>query len=313
MKALLALTALISTAAFAEYPERAVTVIVPFPPGGSVDPIARALQMGIQAALPGSLVITNQAGAGGTLGTAKVANSPPDGYTLGITTVGPLTTQPHMMASLKYGVGDFEYICRTHVTPQVLAVPANSPYRNLQELVADAKKNPEKISFASTGIGSLPHLAAVEFGQVAGFKWLHVPTKGDGEASTLAIQGEITGWVAGLQTFATLSPRLRALGILEPKRSDALPNVPTFREQGFDIVSMGWGGLIAPKATPASIVAKLSGACEKAAKAPAFEVILKNLMIPQGYQPAGEFSSFVKSEFQRYGRLIESTGAKKAD
>lgn len=312
-KTLLAIASLISTAALAEYPERPVTVIIPFPPGGSVDPIARALQQGMQAELGGSLVIMNQPGAGGTLGTGRVANAAPDGYTLGITTVGPLTTQPHMMASLKYGVNDFEYVCRTHVTPQVLAVPANSPYKTLKDLVADARKNPEKMTFTSTGIGSLPHLAVVEFGQLAGFKWLHVPSKGDGEASTLVMQGEITGWVAGLQTFATLSPRLRALGILEPERSPALPDVPTFREQGFDILSMGWGGMIAPKGTPANVIAKLSAACEKAAKAPAFETVLKNLMIPQGYQPAAEFGRFVNSEYQRYGRLIESTGAKKAE
>jgi tripartite-type tricarboxylate transporter receptor subunit TctC len=309
LKRSLAMLVLASGAAWADYPERAVTTIVPFPPGGSVDPIARALQLGMQSALGGPLVIVNQPGAGGTLGTAKVAKSTADGYTLGITAVGPLTTQPHMNPALGYGIGDFEYICRTHVTPQALVVPANSPYRTLKDLVDDARSNPQKVSLASTGTGSLPHLASVEFGQIAGFNWLHVPTKGDSEAATLVMSGEITGWVAGLQTISSLSSRLRVLGILEAERSAVMPTVATFREQGYDIISRGWGGLVAPKGTPAPVIAKLSAACEKAAKAPAFETVLRTLLIPQGYQPSGDFSSFVHSESERYRRLIESTGA----
>lgn len=310
LKCSVAALVLVSGAAWADYPDRVITTIVPFPPGGSVDPIARALQQGMQAELGGTLVILNQPGAGGTLGTAKVAKSAADGYTLGITAVGPLTTQPHMNPTLGYGIGDFEYVCRTHVTPQALVVPASSPYRTLKDLVDDAKKNPQKVSLASTGTGSLPHLASVEFGQLAGFKWLHVPTKGDSEAATLVISGEITGWVAGLQTISSLSSRLRVLGILEAERSSVMPEVATFREQGYDIVSRGWGGLVAPKGTPAPVIAKLSAACEKAAKAPAFETVLRTLMIPQGYLPSADFSGFVRSESDRYRRLIESTGAK---
>ncbi len=309
-KLCLAVLALASSAVWADYPDRVITTIVPFPPGGSVDPIARALQQGMQADLGVSFVIVNQPGAGGTLGTARVAKAQPDGYTLGITAVGPLTTQPHMNPSIGYGTADFEYICRTHVTPQALAVPINSPYRTLKDLVDDAKKHPDKVALASTGTGSLPHLATVEFGQMAGFKWLHVPTKGDSEAATLAISGEITGWIAGFQTIAALSTRLRVLGVLEAERSDVHPGVPTFREQGYDIVSRGWGGLVAPKGTPTSVVAKLSASCEKASKAPAFEAVQRTLMIPSGYLPAAEFGRFVQAEYMRYGRLIESTGAK---
>ena len=152
LKAGLAIAAMISTTAFAQYPERSITAIVPFPPGGSVDPIARAIQASVQTDLGVPFVIENNPGAGGTIGTGKVARAAHDGYTLGITTVGPLTTQPHMN-KLSYGIDDFEYICRTHVTPQVLAVPIDSPYKTLKALVEDARKHPEKVLFASTGTG----------------------------------------------------------------------------------------------------------------------------------------------------------------
>ena len=299
---------LMAGAAMAQYPDKPVQLVVPFPPGGSVDPIGRALQGEMQARLGAPVVIMNQPGAGGTLGTAQVARAPADGYTLGLVTVGPLTTQPHMK-QLSYDVDAFEYVCRTHVTPQVLAVPIESPLRTLKEFVDYATKNQGKVTMSSTGVGSLPHLAAVEFGQLAGFEWVHVPTKGDSEALTLALSGNITGWVAGVQTFSRMSSKLRALGLLEAQRSTALPDIPTFKEQGYPLLSAGWGGIIAPKGTPADVVAKLSDACEQAAKTPEFLKILQTMLIPQGYLSAPEFEAFVKSEYQRYGRLIRETGA----
>jgi tripartite-type tricarboxylate transporter receptor subunit TctC len=258
------------------------------------------------------LVIVNQAGAGGTLGTARVARSAPDGRTIGLTTVGPLTTQPHL-ATLRYGVDSFEYVCRTHVTPQVLAVPENSPFKTLADFVDYARKNPGKVIMSSTGIGSLPHLAALEFGQMAGFEWLHVPSKGDSDAARLAIGGEITGWVAGVQTYVQLAPRLRALGLLEAQRNPALPDIPTFSEQGFALVSAGWGGIVAPKGTPPEFVAKLSKACAQATQTPEFQQILTMLRIPQGYLPDDAFAAYVRSEYERYGKLIKSIDTSKVN
>lgn len=308
---LAAATFCILGAAQAAYPDKPIQVIVPFPPGGSVDPIARAIQTGMQEKLSGaSIVVLNQPGAGGTLGTGRVARADPDGYTIGITTVGPLTTQPHR-AKLSYGLDDFEYVCRTHVTPQVLAVPENSPFKTLKDFIDHARANPGKVVMSSTGIGSLPHLAAVELGQVAGFQWLHVPSKGDSDAARLALGGEITGWVAGVQTLVQLSPRIRALGILEPERNPAMPDVPTMKEQGVPLSAAGWGGLVVPKGTPKAIVERLSQACDHAAHTPAFEAILKNLKVPQGYQAAAAFDAFVRSEYARYGRLLKTIDASK--
>lgn len=307
--ACLALGGLAAPAAWAQAaPDgRPIELVVPFPPGGSVDPVARVLQAGMKEPLGATLVVVNQAGAGGTLGTARVARSAPDGLLLGLTTVGPLTTQPHL-ATLSYGVDSFEYVCRTHVTPQVLAVADSSPFRTVKDLVDYARRNPGKVTLSSTGVGSLPHLAAVEFGQIAGFDWLHVPSKGDSDAARLALGGEITGWVAGVQTYVQAAPRLRALGILDAERNPALPDVPTFREQGYPLVSTGWGGLVAPKGTPAAMVARLSQACAQATRLPEFAALLQTLKVPQGYQDAATFSAFVRSEHERYGRLIRSLG-----
>jgi len=297
-----------SMVAAAAYPDHTVEIIVPFPPGGSVDPVARALQKGMQEALGANIVILNQAGAAGTIGTAKVASAKPDGYTLGVTTVGPLTTQPHMN-KLAYDVDSFSYICRTHVTPQVLVVPTDSPYKTLADLAAAGKAD-TNLTFSSTGTGSVPHLAMIEIADMLGLDWTHIPAKGDGDASTLVIGGEVTGFVAGVQTYSRLSDRLRALGLLEDERSSFLEDVPTFKEQGYDISSAGWGGLIAPRGTPPDVIAALSTACEKATQTPEYKAILKTYLVPQAYLAAEPFGQFVRKEYDRYGKLIESGKAK---
>jgi len=287
---------------------KAIEIVVPFPPGGSVNPVARLLQLGMKDHLDATIVVVNQPGAGGTIGTARVARATPDGSLLGLTTVGPLTTQPHLTTQ-SYGVDSFEYICRTHLTPQVLAVADNSPFKSVKDLVEFAKKNPGKVVLSSTGVGSLPHLAAVEFAQLAGFEWLHLPSKGDSEAAQLALSGEITGWVAGVQTYAPLTPRLRALGLLDTERNPALPDVPTFKEQGFPLVSNGWGGLVAPKGLPPAVLARLSNACSHATQTPEFRTLLQTLKVPQGYLDSANFAAFVHAESDRYSRLIRTLGA----
>ena len=299
---------LASSGALAEYPERLITIVVPFPPGGSVDPMARSLTEAIRQHLGESAVILNQPGAGGTIGTSKVATADNDGYTLGVTTVGPLTTQPHLRQDLAYDVNSFEYICRTHITPQVLVVPSTSPYQTLADLVADAKANPDKLSFSSTGHGSVPHLVMLEFGQAAGFAWQHIPTKGDSDALSLALSGSVTGWVSGVQTYSNMSTKLRALGLLESERSPIMPDIPTFKEQGYDLSFAGWGGLVAPKGTPPDVIEKLSNVCELATMSPAYEKLLETMHIPQGYLPAEEFKAFVLSEDERYSRFIKENG-----
>ncbi|WP_158215308.1 tripartite tricarboxylate transporter substrate binding protein [Candidimonas nitroreducens] len=273
-----------------------------------MDPIARLVVEQMRADLGAEVIILNKPGAGGTLGTADVARAKPDGYTIGFTTVGPLTSQPHLRPTLRYNEDSFEYICRTHVTPQVFVVKKDSPYKSLKDFVAAAKKNPGKLTIASTGVGSIPHLAAIAFADSAGFKWQHIPTKGDGDASVLAASGQITAWVAGIQSFGPLESRLRALGILEAKRSPLLPDVPTFKEQGYDVESAGWGGMIAPKGTPAAIIERLTQSCDKATHTAKFEQILKTMRIPQGYLDARKFKASVQRESSLYKKIIKEEG-----
>ncbi|WP_158306437.1 tripartite tricarboxylate transporter substrate binding protein [Pusillimonas sp. T7-7] len=296
------------SATCAAYPDRPITAIVPFTPGGSVDPIARMVAEQMRTDLGADVIILNKPGAGGTLGTMDVARAKPDGYTIGFTTVGPLTSQPHLRAGLKYDADSFEYICRTHVTPQVFAVSTDSPYKSLKDLVEDAKRHPGKITMASTGVGSIPHLASIAFAKSAGFEWQHIPTKGDGDALVLAAAGEITGWVAGIQSFVPMAGRLRALGILEAERSPLLPDVPTFKEQGYDVESAGWGGLIAPKGTPVAILQQLSDTCGKAAHTRKFLEMLDSLKLPQGYLNSQDFKAYVNKESAIYKSIIAEEG-----
>ena len=292
---------------------KAIEIVVPFPPGGSVNPVARLLQLGMKDHLDATIVVVNQPGAGGTIGTARVARATPDGSLLGLTTVGPLTTQPHLTTQ-SYGVDSFEYICRTHLTPQVLAVADNSPFKSVKDLAEFAKKNPGKVVLSSTGVGSLPHLAAVEFAQLAGFDWLHLPSKGDSEAAQLALSGEITGWVAGVQTYAPLTPRLRALGILDSERNPALPDVPTFIESGlagFEVMS--WAGIFAPAGTPAAVLGKFNAALNTVLAKPEVVSKLATAGIAATPIPLAQFTADIQRELAWYGPLLKKAGIKASD
>ena len=295
----------IGAGARAAFPEGPVTIIIPYPPGGSVDLVGRAMQQGFAAALGANVVLVNQPGAGGTIGTARVAQARPDGQTLALTTVGPLATQPHF-SRLSYGPESLAPICRTHVTPQVLVVKADSPFTSFGALVEHARRHPGSITFSSTGIGSVPHLAATEIGRLAGFEWLHVPHNGDGAALQLTLAGTVSGWVAGTQTYATSGGSLRALGLLEAERLADLPGVPTLREQGFDVVSMGWGGLLAPRGTPEAVLARLEAACAQAVNSPQMLTMLRQMQTPQGFLPAAGFASFIQAEYEHYRDLVRA-------
>ena len=290
----------------AGFPDHPVTLIVPFPPGGSVDLIGRALLPGFATALGTAAVIVNQPGAGGTIGTAKGAAARPDGHTLTLTTVGPLATQPHVL-SLGYGPGSFDPVCRTHVTPQVLVVRHDAPFRDLRQFLDHARSHRGEVTLASPGTGSVPHLATIAIGQAGGFPWLHVPHTGDGGALQLTLSNAITGWVAGVQTYAANAGSLHALGVLEAERLAELPDLPTLREQGIDVVSMGWGGLLAPKGTPPAVLARLQQACAAAVDSPAMARMLAQLQTPSGYLAAAEFAAFIGAEYDRYGRLLRAT------
>jgi tripartite-type tricarboxylate transporter receptor subunit TctC len=300
-----------AASAFAAYPgDRAVTLLVPFPPGGSTDLIARMIAPKLQEKLGGSFIVDNKGGAGGTVGTAMVKRAPPDGYTILVTSLGPLVIGPHLMKNVGYDpTKDFDYITVAVQAPNVLAVPANSPHKTLADVLAYEKANPGKMSFASSGNGSSDHLTAELFWQQTGTTGVHVPYKGGGPATTDLIGGQVD---ASFMNINTAMPhlkagKLRALAITSTKRSPLLPDVPTLDELGVKgVVVTSWQAFAAPKGIPADIKTKLHDAVVAGLNDPAN----KQKLLELGFEIVGntpeQFTQFQASEFARWKTLIET-------
>ena len=245
----------------AAWPDRTITLVVPFPPGGSTDQMARAIAPKMQASLGQSVIIDNKPGATGTVGAGFVKRAAPDGYTLLVTSLGPLVIAPHLYPSVPYNTAtDFDYITVGLQSPNVLVVPANSPYKTLAELIAAAKANPGKLSFGSSGSGSSDHLGTEIFWQQTNTSGVHVPYKGGGPAITDAIGGQLDALFANVNSVIQYinAGKLRPLAIAGTKRSPVLPNVPTFAELGYkEVVAYGWQAVAAPKGLPADVKEKI--------------------------------------------------------
>jgi tripartite-type tricarboxylate transporter receptor subunit TctC len=300
----------LAASAFAAYPDKPVTMLVPFPPGGSTDLIARMVAPKLQEKLGGSFLVDNKGGAGGTIGTAMVKRATPDGYTLLVTSLGPLVIGPHLMKNVGYDPSrDFDYITVAVQAPNVLAVPANSPHKSLADVLAYEKAHPGKMSFASSGNGSSDHLTAELFWQQTGTSGVHIPYKGGGPATTDLIGGQVD---ASFMNINTAMPhlkagKLRALAITSTRRSPLLPDVPTLDELGVKgVVVTSWQAFAAPKGIPTDIRTKLHDAVVAALNDPAN----KQKLLDLGFEVVGntpeQFTQFQATEFARWKNLIET-------
>jgi tripartite-type tricarboxylate transporter receptor subunit TctC len=297
------------------YPSRPIRLIVPFPPGGPTDVMGRTAAKAMGEALGQTFVIENKAGAGGNIGTDAVAKAVPDGYTIGLSAISSLAIAPYLYDKLPFQVDkDLAPISLVGTTPCMLVAHPSAPFSDLQGLVAHAKANPGKLSYATSGIGTSNHLAAELLQSVAGIQLQHVPYKGSGQIVQDLLSGNIL--VSMESSLATTLPhirsgKLKALAITSPTRSPALPEVPTVAESGFPGFAVEtWFGLIAPAATPPAIVQTLQDAWAKGAKTAearaAFDNISANLRVttPQ------EFDAFIKAENARWGELIRKLDLK---
>ena len=260
--ALLALTAAVR--AQDSYPSKTITMIIPFPAGGSTDVIGRLVAEGLRTVLGQPVVVDNRAGAGGSLGTAAIAKAAPDGYTIGMGTASTLAINPAAYKSLPFDVlDDLTPIGNIAAVPNIMSVHPAVPAATMAEFIALAKSQPGKLSYASPGFGSVGHLLGEQFKLATGTDILHVPYRGMGPALNDAIGGQVQVIYDNLPTSLELvkSGRLRALGLSGAKRVAALPDVPTFAELKLDDINwMAFFGLIAPKDTPAAIVRSLNEA-----------------------------------------------------
>ena len=301
-------------AADGSFPSRPIRMIAPSSPGGPVDVIARILSQGYGEALGQQIVIDNRAGSAGLIGTELVAKATPDGYTLLFGFSGPLVIVPQLIATpAPYdSIKDFAHVSLTSVAPYILLVNAASPVKTVQELVALAKSQPDKIFYGSGGNGTGIHMAGALFNIVAGTRIVHVPFKGAGPASTALIAGQVNMMFNALPGAMghIKAGRLRPLAIASAKRSNMLPDLPTISESGFPVDAAGWYGVLAPRGTPRSVVAKLHAEVVKTVSAPA----TRGRLAEQGVESVGstpeEFAATVREEWTKWGKVIATAGLK---
>ncbi len=291
------------------WPSKPVTLLVPFPPGGSTDMIARTLGPKLQEKLGGTFIVENKAGAGGTVGAGLAKRAAPDGYTIFVSSLGPFVIGPHLIKNLPYDpLKDFDYLTVAVQAPNVLAVPANSPYKSFDELLKFMRANPEKVTFASAGNGTSDHLTAELLWQETGTKATHVPYKGGAPAMADLLAGQVDATFMNINTGLPniKAGKLRPLAITSAQRSPLLPDVPTMEELGFKSVTVySWQAFAAPKGLPADIKDKLHGALVAGLNDPS----VKPKLLELGFEVVGntpeQFSAFQAAEFARWKKVIE--------
>jgi len=301
---------LASASILAAYPDKSIKVIVPFAPGGGTDLVARTLAVPMSDSLGQSIVIDNKPGGSTIIGTDALAKSPPDGYTLVVATLAH-AVNPSLKAKLPYSQDkDFAPVILVGVSPNVVVVSADSPYKTFAEFLAAAKANPGKLSYASQGGGTSAHLAGELFNSMAGTKLTHVPYKGAGPALTDVIGGQVDVMFATASAVGSLvdAGKLRALAVTTPTRSTtpALAKLPTVAESGVPgYNASSWYGYFAPAGTSPDVINKLNAAIKKGAQTSAFKsrVESEGLMIKTGTPE--DFGNFVKAEEIRWRKVIK--------
>jgi tripartite-type tricarboxylate transporter receptor subunit TctC len=301
------------SAAAQNYPERAIRLIMPFPPGGGTDAVARSIGHRLSERLGQPVVVEARPGAGGNIAYEHVARSAPDGHTLLFATNG-IATNVSLYNKLPYDtMKDFAPITLVARSPHVLVANAGVPANNLRELIALGKSKPGTLYFGSSGSGTVPHLAGEMFGTQTGAKLVHVPYKGAGAAQTDLVSGSIQlmfASIASSQPFIKQG-RLRALGVTGDQRSQAMPDVPTIAEAGVPGYSIeAWFAMLAPAGTPAPIIDRLHREISDIIADPE----LKKKMLDVGQElvvnksPA-EFSAYLRSEIKKMAEVVKTSGA----
>lgn len=292
------------------WPSKPVTYIVPFPPGGTTDVLARIIAQKLGPALGTTIVVENRPGAGGNVGSEFVARAAPDGYTIMGGTISSHSINVSLYPKLPYDpVKSFEPVTLIGTNPNILVVAASSPHKSLQELTAALKAKPGSLSYASAGNGTSQHLSSELYKFMAGVDMVHIPYKGSGPAIQDVIGGQVpmmfdTSVVAGPHIEGG---RLRALAVTSAKRAAAFPNVPTVAESGvpgYDVVS--WQAIFAPAGTPKPIVDRLHAEVARILKEPDVQERFAKLGLdPSGMAPA-ELAAFQKAEIEKWAKVIKA-------
>lgn len=312
--ALLVVSGVVSTRAQADdYPSRPIRMVVPFPPGGGTDIVARAVAGKLGAAFGQPVVVENRGGGGTVIGTTAVANAPPDGYTL-LLTSSAFTINTGLWNNLPYDIEkNFVPIANASLHPFVLVVHPSLPVNTVQELIAYAKKNPGKLSYASVGNGSSQHIEMEMLKRAAGFSAEHIPYQGSSPAMIDLLGGRVSLMFNGVSpTLAHIrSGRLKALAVDGERRVPLLKDVPTMAEAGltgFSIVT--WSGLLAPAGTPKPVVERLTAEMQKIVASADFRDRLGALGLEAGGPAGPAYAEFLKNDAAHWGRVIKESGIK---
>ena len=294
------------------FPTKPVTMIVPFPPGGSVDAVARQVAAGLAQYLGQSVVVENKVGAGGTIGSGIAARSAPDGYTILLGTTSALAVSPALYKNVPYdSLKSFAPIIEVTRGPFVLSVKNALPVNDVKELVELARKNPGKLNSGSAGQGSVHHLALEMFKQAAGIDIVHVPYKGGAPAWTAVISGDIDMLFDSMPGPYMFQGRAKPLAVAGPQRLPGLPNVPTFAEQGFPgVETVFFWAMLAPAGTPADVVAKLNSALGQTLRDPGVRAEFGKQSMETSPGTSEEIARFMATEIPRWRQVVQKAGLK---
>ena len=297
-----------------KYPSKPITLVCPYSAGGNADQRSRQIGRYISTALSQPVLVDNKPGAGGNIGTDAVAKAKPDGYVIGMGNFAPLAVNPTMFAKMNFDPSkDLAPICLIERGPLVLMVNPNSPYKSVKDIIAAAKANPGKLSFASGGLGGSHHLSAELFKSISGVFITHIPYKGGAPATTDLMGGQVDMMFEQMYAAAPSirAGKLRALAITSKTRSPLFPDLPTMIESGvpgFEV--QNWQGLIAPAGTPPAIIKLLNETTNQALADPA----IREQMLGQGNEIGGgtpeQFAALIKSEAARWGKLVKAANIK---
>jgi tripartite-type tricarboxylate transporter receptor subunit TctC len=304
---------LVAAAQASDFPNKAIRIVVPFPPGGATDAAARLVAVKMAEHWGQPVLVDNRAGAGGNVGSELVAKSPADGYTLVMGVTGSHAINTSLYSKMPYDpVADFVAISQVAVVPNVLVVHPSVPAKNLAELMALAKKEPGKLNYASLGNGTAAHLGMEMLKSEAGVDITHVPYKGSAPAVSDLLAGQVQMMVDGLPSALphVKAGKLRAIAITSLHRAPSLPDLPTIAETYPGFYADAWSGLFAPKGTPQPVVDKLSAEVQRILKLPEVREKLAAL----GAEPVGstqaEFAAHVKKEIGKWAKVVKTSGAK---
>ena len=308
-----ALAVLSANAAAQAYPAKPVRFVVPYPPGGVNDIVARLIGSRMAAALGSQWIVDNRAGRGGIIGAEAVSKAQPDGYTLVHGGMGSFTLAPFLGKVPYDSLRDFTPITLTARAPNVLAVHPSLPPRTVKELIALAKSRPGELNYATPGVGSTPHLTAALFVSMSGVRMVHIPYKGGAPATIDLLAGQVP---VGFAPIASLAPqitsgRLRGLGVTSLQRSPSLPNVPTLSEAGLAGFEMNpWFGVLAPAAVPAEVIGKLNAELVRILRTPEIAQQFAAHGVEAAHSTAEEFVAVIRSDLQKWGKVIGEAGIK---